>query len=152
MRTLFFGLMILSVVLAACNADGAVSEKTKAEKVAEEKSKRTPVQKGRYQCWRLSSAGDEVASPLYILSDELYQVDEATGKYRFNPQENTIQFIDGPFRQDADPWIGFYTPQGTTTSGGGKTLETMIEVRKKSDVDEGNKRVILQCNCGEFKY
>jgi hypothetical protein len=142
----------LLVILAGCNSDAPLQNINRAERIAEEKRKQNPVQKGRYECWELSSSGDKVTSPLYILSDEIYQFGETTGKYTFDQQLKIISFTKGPLHQVSDPLIGTYTPQGTPTQGGGKTLETMIEIRRRADIDAGDKRVIMQCNCGIFKY
>lgn len=142
----------LLLALVGCGSNELSPTRSRAERIAEEKSKQNPVQKGRYDCWELSPSGDKVTSPLYILSDEIYQFGETTGKYTFDPDARTIAFVKGPLYQAGNPLMATYTPQGTPTAGGSKTLETMIEIRRQADVDAGDKRVLMQCNCTIFKY
>ena len=146
---LIFSIMIVAACLIACSNDGAT--KSIAEKKAEEQSQRNPIKKGRYQCYNLSAEGDKIAPELFILSDNIYQVDDVTGKYAYDHQKNTIQITDGPLNHPSHKWIGFYTAKGTATSGGEKTLESMIEFKTQTDVDAGNKKVVMQCNCAELE-
>lgn len=59
-------------------------------------------------------------------------MNDVTGKYSYNHQKNSMQIIDGPLHKASGQLIGFYTLKGSLTSGGGHTLETMIEFRKKT--------------------
>jgi hypothetical protein len=137
--------LIFSAGFIACNADGA--GKTKAQKKAEEQSTRNPIQKGRYLCYHLFATGDKIAPELLILSDNMYQVDDAIGHYKYHPKNSEIEWIDGPFYKSSENWVGFFTAKGTRTSGG-HTLESMIEIesQKKSS---GDWPKIMQCNCAE---
>ncbi|HUC80223.1 MAG TPA: hypothetical protein VMR70_04870 [Flavisolibacter sp.] len=147
-----FAVCFALVCFSGCQERQPLSKSDRATRIAEEKSKQNPVQKGRYDCWELSPDGDKVTSPLYILSDEVYQFGEATGRYGFNHSGNTLVFTQGPLYQSGNPLVGTYTPQGTPTPAGGKTLETMIQIRRQADIDAGDTRVIMQCNCTVFKY
>lgn len=142
-----FTFLIFSSGFLACNND---SGKTKAQKRAEEQNTRNPIQKGRYLCYQLLATGDKIAPDLFILSNNIYQVADTVGRYSYNYQQNAMQIIDGPLHNPSEPLIGFYTAKGTPTSGGGHTLETMIEFRKKDAKDSADKKVVMQCNCSEF--
>jgi len=149
LNKLIFLILISSACLIACN--GGKGSKSTAEKKAEEQSQRNPIKKGRYQCYQLSPQGDKIVPDLFILSDNSYQVDDVTGKYSYNHQKNFMQIIDGPLNSSAENWIGYYTAKGSATAGGGQTLESMLEFKKQTDIDSGNKKVMMHCNCVEFE-
>jgi hypothetical protein len=144
----FFTLLILSVLISSCNSSD-ISAETRTEKRTRELSKENPVIKGRYQCWRLSSAGDEVASDIFILPNDKYQVDGVVGSYSYDLKTGSLQWLDGPFHQPSESWVGFFTAKGSATAKGGHTLGSMIEIKRQSDVDAGNEKVLIQCNCAE---
>jgi hypothetical protein len=143
-----FLMAILSVCLVAC--DGDDSSKSVSEKKAEEQSQRNPIKKGRYVCYYLSPAGDKIAPELYILSDNLYQVNDSIGHYKYHHKNSEIEWIDGPFYKSLKNWAGFYTAKGTATSGGGQTLESMIEIESQKRSD-GKWPKVMHCNCAEFE-
>jgi len=147
MRPGIIFLFIAAAFLPACNNDNP--SETREEKRAKELSKKNPVIKGRYQCWRILTSGDQVASDLFILSDDLYQVDDVLGHYAYAQENGSMKWIDGPLHQPTENWIGFFTAKGSKTSGGGQTLESMIQVKRQADIDKNNKNVLLQCNCAE---
>jgi hypothetical protein len=59
-----------------------------------------------------------------------------------------LSIVAGPFKQ-AENWVGVYTAKGEPTSSGGAMAQHTIEIRRKSDIDAGNMRVMQQCSCVE---
>jgi len=73
-----YRVLLIAIILASCGNGNNRETSNKTEQSPQ--AKNTDVQpnnivKGRYQCYRLSSAGDEVTSDLYILPGNKYQVD-----------------------------------------------------------------------------
>ncbi|MEJ7611270.1 MAG: hypothetical protein WKF88_08850 [Ferruginibacter sp.] len=102
--------------------------------------------KARYQCYRLLISGNQVADDLYILSENQYKTMNKTGAYSYNPKSKTLSFSSGPLAV-TEKWVGVYTGKGERTPAGGKTISAFIEIRRLSDVNAGNLRVLQQCNC-----
>lgn len=101
----------------------------------------------RYICYRLLTTGpNEVIGDLYILPGNKYKFGAATGAYNYNAQTRQLVFTSGPYRH-TENWVGIYSAKGEPTSTGGTMAQNTIEIRKKSDIDAGNMRVIQQCSC-----
>lgn len=132
----------LFLLFWSCNGK---QEKTVAEKKAAEQQRRNPMKKGRYRCYIQSSGGDKVAPDLFVLSDNIYQVNDTTGRYSYDHRHNAMHFLNGPLKQ-SEALIGYYLPKDAPTSGGGKTLESMIQF-KRSDTG----RIVILCNYAEFE-
>lgn len=101
----------------------------------------------RYQCYRLSSSGDEVAEDIFILNRTHYKTMNKVGTYSYNAKTRHLTFTSGPLHLASDKWVGVYTGKGEPTGNGGTTLSAMIEIRRLSDIATGNKKVLQQCNC-----
>jgi hypothetical protein len=141
-------MLALLVVGNACQNSESMQGKSVAERRADEQRRRNPIKKGIYRCWQLSAAGDSIAPDLYMLSDDMYQVDDVTGMYRYHHASNSIEWLDGPMYSATEKRTGVYRRKGSATTGGGHTLETMIQVQAKSAADTAL-RNIVQCNCVE---
>jgi len=130
--------------ISGCNESLSIKKKTKAERIAEESREKNLVRKGRYECWQETDSGRQTALPFYILSNDMYQVDDHVGKYHFNAKENEIEFKDGPFStRDAEITGRYIAP--TIKSKIDSFQEPMIEILEK----DGR---ILRCSCSIFMY
>lgn len=101
----------------------------------------------RYQCYRLMNAGNEVAEDIVILEGYQYKTMNKVGKYLYDPKSRTLTFTSGPLYLPVDKWIGVYTARAEPTGNGGRTVDAIIEIRRKTDFDAGNKKVLQQCTC-----
>ena len=140
--------MAILFITTSCNSanDTAPTQSVKKEEV---KGEGNSLVKGRYQCWRLSTAGNEIASDLHILSDTKYKIDDLTGNYSYDPGTGIIQWLDGPLHQSTENWVGVFTRKGTSTGKGGRVVNSIIEIRRKADMDAGNLRTLQQCDCAK---
>ena len=101
----------------------------------------------RYICYRLLSTGpNEVTGDLYILPGNKYKIGTGTGSYTYSSKTRHLNFQSGPFKQ-SENWVGVYTAKGEPIPGGGAMAQNTIEIRRKSDMDAGNMRVMQQCSC-----
>jgi hypothetical protein len=141
--------MIIAFTLSACNSEDSAITALKEDKKIEAQQKSNSIVKGRYQCWRLSTAGNEVASDLHIVSNNEYKVDNAEGRYSYDEETKRIEWIDGPLHQPAGKWVGVFTHKGAATGKGGHAVNSIIEIRRKADVDAGNMQTLQQCDCTE---
>jgi len=134
--------------LISCDRSASVKRKPIAERREEEQRKKNHIQKGRYQCWRFDGGDSTAALPLYILSDEMYQLEDATGSYAFDQSANSISFLDGPLHQK---WTGNYLPVYTDLDENAVPKEIIIEM-KPSAANDSAKKGILRCKCSQFQY
>lgn len=119
---------------------------------APEKKSPAPVKtafpiKARYQCYRLLITGNEVAEDIFILNNNEYKTMNKVGKYSYNSKTRMLTFTSGPLYVPSEKWVGVYTGKGEPTGNGGRTKEAIIEIRKKADVEAGNRKVLQQCSC-----
>ncbi len=103
--------------------------------------------KARYQCYRILSTGNEVAEDLYILDGKRYKTMNKVGTYTYDPKTRILTFTSGPLYIPSARWVGVYTGKGEPSGNGGTTVAAIIEIRRKADVDAGNKKVLQQCSC-----
>lgn len=103
--------------------------------------------KARYQCYRLISTGNEVADDIFILNSNEYKTMNKVGKYTYNAKTRILTFTSGPLYVPSEKWVGVFTGKGEPTGNGGRTIEAIIEIRRKADVDAGNRKVLQQCSC-----
>lgn len=139
----FIAVIVVIIFISGCNESLSFKEKSKAEKIAEESREKNPVKKGRYECWKETDSIRLAASPFYILSNSLYQVDDQVGKYQFNAKENTLEFRDGPFGDGLEMTARYIDP--TADKKNDSLREPMIEIIEKS-------RTVLRCSCSLFVY
>lgn len=146
-----YKLLLAAIIFASCgnNKNASVANESSSQVKNVNPQKSNEIVKGRYQCYRLSSAGDEVASDLYILSDNEYKVDNSEGTYSFDENSKKIEWQTGPFHQPTQEWMGIFTKKGQPTGKGGHAVNSLIEVVRKADVEAGNSRVLLRCDCAE---
>lgn len=137
-------LVVVWGFISACNNNTQAEIKSTAERRAEEKSKRNPIRKGRYQCAEIMADGKKDVSPLYILSDELYQYQNTVGKYRFDSVSTQIHWISGPFHYPQDEQIGIYKKALDASS--------TITIRKSGESMDSKSSPVIECTWTEFQY
>jgi hypothetical protein len=140
----FIAVILVIVFTSGCNESLSFKDKSKAERIAEESCEKNPLKKGRYECWKDTDSGRVIAPPFYILSNDMYQVDDGVGKYRYDGKQNTIDFKDGPFSIGRWAFTGRYlysTDKNIIDSLG----EPIIEILEKD-------RTVLRCSCSIFMY
>jgi len=147
-----YRVLLIAIILASCGNGNNRETSNKTEQSPQ--AKNTDVQpnnivKGRYQCYRLSSAGDEVTSDLYILPGNKYQVDNATGTFSYDEKSKRIIWESGPLHQPSQDWQGIFTKKGDATGKGGHAVNSLIEIVRKADADAGNSKVLERCACAE---
>lgn len=135
--------LVACYCLTGCNESPFGQQKTKDEKRREESAEKNPVKKGRYNCWYEQGGKREQAPYFYILSNNMYQVDEQPGRYRFNTANNSLQFMDGPYA--AEPALTAKYVVQTPAKNIDSLGEPMIEF-KRSD------QSFLRCSCSLFQY
>ena len=140
-------LILIGNHTVSCNSPDV--EKTAAERKAEEQSLRNPIKKGRYKCWLLLPEREKATDDLYILSDQLYQVNDVVGHYRYHAKNGEVEWIDGAFRMPTETWIGSYFAKGVGTTGK-SIVEPAILIQSQTNAgrQRGN---IMRCNCVEFE-
>ena len=140
-------LILIGNHTVSCNSPDV--EKTAAERKAEEQSLRNPIKKGRYKCWLLLPEREKATDDLYILSDQLYQVNDVVGHYRYFAKNGEVEWIDGLFHNPNENWIGSYLSTGIATVGK-NTVESAILIQSQTNAgrQRGN---VMRCNCVEFE-
>lgn len=140
-------LLILFVALPFISCSQVAQKKKPVKAKAITSSSEILPDVGRYQCYRLGSISNQVAPDLTIISADTYESMGKKGKYNFDPATKIIKWVNGPLYQPSQNWVGVFLPKGTITEKGGKTVSTLIEIRKMSDIKEGNLRVLQSCAC-----
>lgn len=140
-RSIFF-LVLASFVACSSKEDN----RSRAEKLAQERAEKNPVIKGIYHCWFISPDGDSIAPDLFILSNTMYQFGDSVGRYKFTKTDSTLVFVDGFWERKN--LVGKYVPKGTPTALA-QTLETVIHIRTADGQAKGNAEDHIQCVCAE---
>lgn len=142
---------LLCFVCAGCGSASTADERKalSAERRADEQQKRNPVKKGRYRCWQTTAAGDRLAPELFVLSDDMYQIDDVTGKYAYNHSSKTIAWISGPLYSNSAKRIGLFQPKGALSPGGVPREASIVQVFEAESDESKAMRKLLHCDCLE---
>jgi hypothetical protein len=138
----FIAAILITGLIGGCNESPSFKNKSKAEKLAEESREKNGIRKGRYECWHATDSNRTAALSFYILSNNMYQVYDQAGRYHFNPEENTLEFTDGPLATGEFSARYIAAPAYQKNDS---TQEPLIEI-----LDSG--RRVMRCNCSIFMY